>query len=124
MKVCIPSVGNQGLAAAMHDHFGSAPFFTVVDTTTDTVTEVVENTNNHHEHGRCNPVQIIDGHSLDAVICQGMGQGAVLKLNGAGIKVYIGPSAETVEQAVAAFKTGQLLELQPGDGCAGHHHSS
>ena len=32
MKVCFPTQTNEGLAAAVYGHFGSAPFFTLCDT--------------------------------------------------------------------------------------------
>ena len=52
MKLCIPTETNEGKSATVYGHFGSAPYFTIVDTEKDTV-EVIDNANQHHAHGMC-----------------------------------------------------------------------
>jgi hypothetical protein len=32
MKICIPTETNEGKSAAVYGHFGSAPYFTIIDT--------------------------------------------------------------------------------------------
>ena len=44
MKLCIPTETNEGKNAKVYGHFGSAPYFTIVDTEKDTV-EVIDNAN-------------------------------------------------------------------------------
>ena len=58
MKICVPTATDAGLEAPVFGHFGSAPFFTVVDTD-DGKVEVIPNTNSHHAHGTCSPTSLI-----------------------------------------------------------------
>ena len=37
MKICVPTANDQGFAAPAYDHFGSAPFLTLVDLENDVV---------------------------------------------------------------------------------------
>lgn len=77
MRVCIPTVDANGMEAKASGHFGSAPYFTLVDLDTQKV-ESVQNEHAHHEHGSCNPVASLMGKEVDAVVCHGLsgGQGA------------------------------------------------
>ena len=118
MKVCIPTEGQEGLKAKVYGHFGSAPFFTVVDTETLAL-ETISNANEHHEHGACNPVGSISGKGVKAVICGGMGAGAVQKLTRAGIDVFVAESG-TVGAVVAEFKESRLIKISAQGSCGGH----
>lgn len=118
MKVCIPTEDQEGLKAKVYGHFGSAPFFTVVDTETLAL-EIISNAGEHHEHGACNPVGSISGKGVKAVICGGMGAGAVQKLTQAGIDVYISESG-TVKTVVVEFKENNLTKISVQGSCSGH----
>ena len=85
MKICIPVERNDGMKSQVYGHFGSAPFFAVYDMDVKEL-EMIENGNSHHEHGMCNPLGALSGKNIGAVVCGGMGAGAVAKLNAAGIK--------------------------------------
>ena len=50
MRICMPTINDNGLEATLHGHFGSAAYFTIVDTETDEL-RVVANGNQHHAHG-------------------------------------------------------------------------
>ena len=50
MKICIPTTDNNGLESRAHGHFGSAPYFAVVDTETGAV-RVEANAGQRHRHG-------------------------------------------------------------------------
>jgi predicted Fe-Mo cluster-binding NifX family protein len=52
MRLCIPIETNEGKNAKVYGHFGSAPYFTIVDIEKDSV-EVIDNANQHHAHGMC-----------------------------------------------------------------------
>ena len=127
MTLCIPVTTSQGLASEVSAHFGSAPFFLLFDDTLETPT-VVENPNRVHAQGQCNPLAALDGKTVQAVITGGIGRGALLKLQAAGIRVYRG-AAPTAGEAIAQFKAGTLTELPleqtcqgHGPGGCGHHH--
>ena len=55
MKICFPVLVNEGLASDVFGHFGSAPMFVVVNTDTSEVTSI-NNSDQIHEHGSCNPI--------------------------------------------------------------------
>jgi predicted Fe-Mo cluster-binding NifX family protein len=118
MKICIPTLTNTGLDAQVHGHFGSAPYFTLVDTANQAV-ETVSNTNAHHAHGMCHPLGVLEGRHIDAVVCSGMGGRAVQKLNLAGIKAFRA-AAGTVEEIIRQVNQGGLEEITVHNACAQH----
>ncbi len=118
MKLCIPTETNAGKSASVYGHFGSAPFFTIVDTEKDTV-EVIDNTNQHHAHGMCQPMKSLTGKKIDAVVTGGMGARAVQGLNQGGIKAYRAIPG-TVTDIVDQFIKGGLEEITVQNACAQH----
>lgn len=118
MKICIPSETGTGFDSKVYGHFGSAPFFNIVDIETGQI-EIVNNADEHHVHGACNPAASIAGKGVKAVICAGMGAGAVSKLNAAGIKVYFG-NFGSISGCVEAFKHNEIPEMKANDACHGH----
>lgn len=118
MRVCMPTMGDNGIEERVHNHFGSAAFFTVVDTDKEAV-EVVKNGNEHHQHGGCQPLKAIAGLNVDAILTSGMGRRAVHLLNEGGMKVYL-LEGETVKDAVELFKKGKLKEMTADMACGGH----
>lgn len=118
MKLCVPTIGNGGLSEKVNDHFGSAPYFTLIDLDSNEV-EIISNQNEHHTHGSCHPTQALEGKNVEAVVCNGMGRRAIQILNMEGLKVYIA-EGNTVQDVVGAYKNGQLSELTPDQACAGH----
>lgn len=119
MKLCIPTVDNRRLQGRLSAHFGSAPYFTLVDSETGSV-EVVENHHAEHGHGTCEPSAALENRRVDAVICSGLGRRAFARLNSAGIAVYVSDSAE-VSTAVEAFRAGTLRRLTADEACHGGH---
>ena len=120
MNLCIPVEADLGLDSRVCAHFGSAPYFLIVDSATGTYRATV-NGNQHHGHGMCMPLQSLQGERFDAMVVGGIGMGALNKLSAAGIRVYRSQHA-TVGEVVAAFKTGSLELMQPGMACAQHGH--
>lgn len=118
MKICLPTSGNKGLKEMVFNHFGSAKFFTIYDTEKQTL-EVIENANEHHDHGTCHPLGAIEGHNVDAILSGGMGRRAVQMLNEGGIKVYL-MEGNTVSEAIKNFEENKLTELTFDNACSGH----
>ena len=118
MKLCIPTETKEGKEAQVYGHFGSAPYFTIVDTEKDSV-EVINNANEHHAHGMCQPMNALMGKKIDAVVTGGMGAGAVQKLNQGGIKAYRAIPG-TVADIVTEFTKGGLEEITVQNACAHH----
>lgn len=118
MLICIPTETNEGLNAQVYGHFGSAPFFTLVETETQ-VLEIMPNANAHHEHGSCQPLAALAGKKVDAVVTGGMGARALSGLNAAGVRAYLGV-AGTVAELLARFQRQEISELTPLQACTGH----
>jgi predicted Fe-Mo cluster-binding NifX family protein len=118
MKLCIPAISCRGLKSEVSPHFGGAPCFVIVDTESNEVEEV-KNQNEHHAHGMCHPMKSLEGHRLDAVVCSGIGAGALNKLNQAGIRVYRSNGA-TVEDLVANCKNNRMEEISSDGVCKAH----
>lgn len=120
MKLCIPTEDSAGLDARVCEHFGSAPFFTVVDTDTEQV-ELLNNRDLAHQHGNCNPVSSIQSRAIDAVVCGGLGKRALARLQQSDLKVYLSDEV-TVRAVVAAQRGGELREATVEEACGGHAH--
>jgi predicted Fe-Mo cluster-binding NifX family protein len=119
MRICIPTGTADGKSAKVHAHFGGAPYFTIYDTDKGDV-EVVNNDNQHHSHGMCQPMAALSGKNIDAVVCGGMGAGAVMKLNQAGVKAYRAIPG-SVEEIAQQFSKGGLDEITVENACQQHN---
>lgn len=119
MKICIPTESKDEKKANVYGHFGSAPVFTIYDTENDSI-EIIDNSNQHHSHGMCQPMNSLTDKKIDAVVCGGMGARAVQKLNQAGIKTFRALGG-TVEQIIEKYKNGNLDEITVQNSCS--HHS-
>lgn len=120
MKVCFPVQSNKGIDSMVYNHFGSAPFFVIVDLNSNEVIEIINN-DQHHEHGACNPIKALQGQVVDAIVVAGIGAGALIRLNMSGIKVYKA-NALTVQNNIEMIKTQSLSELTIQHCCGGHGH--
>jgi predicted Fe-Mo cluster-binding NifX family protein len=120
MKICFPVQNDNGLDSAVYNHFGSAPVFVVFDTDTNEVASI-DNRDQHHAHGACNPMKALDNQRIDAIVVGGIGAGALSRLNQMGIAVHRS-QADTIRQNVDLFSEKKLpvLTLQ---GCCGGHGS-
>jgi predicted Fe-Mo cluster-binding NifX family protein len=107
----------------VYGHFGSAPFFTVVDSESGEV-EVTHNTNAHHGPGGCHPMRQFGSRTIDAVVCRGMGRRAVASLREAGVQVLVmdRDAEHTVQDVVAAAREERLKPFAEQDACQGHGH--
>ncbi|MCK9572036.1 MAG: NifB/NifX family molybdenum-iron cluster-binding protein [Candidatus Omnitrophica bacterium] len=118
MRLCIPTETNEGKNARVFGHFGSAPYFTIVDIEKDSL-ETIDNANQHHAHGMCQPMHALTGKSIDAVVTGGMGARAVQGLNQSGIKAYRAIPG-TVAEIVSQFTKGGLEEITVQNACVRH----
>ncbi len=118
MRICIPVNDVRGLDGEPYGHFGSAERFMFVDSDTGD-TQVLDNGDQHHALGMCQPLKGIAGKKIDAIIVGGIGARAVERLNEAGIRVYRSTSG-TVRDNIEAMKMGALEELTPDASCGRH----
>jgi predicted Fe-Mo cluster-binding NifX family protein len=118
MKVCIPIQEEKGLESVAYGHFGSAPFFMICDLEKNEI-KIINNGDQHHEHGMCQPLKAIGGEAVDAVLVGGIGAGALMKLNDMGIRVYR-VAGDTVRKNIELLKADKL-ELFSANNTCSHH---
>lgn len=117
MKICIPTMGEDGLENIVGEHFGRVPTYTIVDLDTNEV-KVIPNTS-EHMGGYGYPPEIMAKEGVDIMICRGLGRRAIMMFEELGIEVYIGASG-TVKETVEAFKHGLLQKASRDDACGQH----
>ncbi len=76
MRICVPTATAEGAKAPAYGHFGSAPHFTLVDTVTGSC-EIIGNDGQHHAHGMCHPLAMLEGRRIETVVCAGIGARAL-----------------------------------------------
>jgi predicted Fe-Mo cluster-binding NifX family protein len=118
MKIAFPTRQDKGMESEVHSHFGSAPRFIIVETASG-VHESVVNSDADHEHGGCQPMVALGGRTVDAVVVGGIGAGALLKLQAAGVKTYRAVEG-TVAENLRLIASGTLPLFAPEHTCAGH----
>jgi predicted Fe-Mo cluster-binding NifX family protein len=118
MKICFPVQNDNGIESAVYNHFGSAPVFVVVDTDTSGVASI-NNRDQHHTHGACNPMKALDNQKVDAIVVGGIGAGALTRLNQMGITVHRSQGA-TIRENLSLFQTNSLPVLTVQGCCGGH----
>lgn len=120
MKLCLPVNENRGIDSRICAHFGSAPFFMIVDTDSLDCKTIV-NTNQHHAHGMCQPLTALSGEQFNGIIVSGIGAGALNKLHAQNIKVYKSGGQASIKEIVMAYKNGHLSEMDISSACSHHH---
>jgi len=118
MKICFPVQNDNGIESTVYNHFGSAPVFVVVDTDTNSIASI-NNRDQHHYHGACNPMKALDNQKVDAIVVGGIGRGALTRLNQMGITVHRS-QAETIAANMALFTKQSLPVLTLQSCCGGH----
>ncbi len=119
LKVCIPTLGWNGLDDYVCEHFGRAPTFTIVDLKTNEV-KVVPNTSEHFGGGG-RPPEILTNFGVEVILCSNLGPRAVQMFEQHGIEVYIGATG-TVREAIQAWQAGRLQEATDENVCRMHRH--
>ena len=118
MKIYFPVQNDNGIESAVYNHFGSAPVFVVFDTATNSVASI-NNRDQHHSHGACNPMKALDNQQVDAIVVGGIGAGALTRLNQMGIRVHRS-QAQTIRENLSLFASQSLPELTVQGCCGGH----
>ena len=119
MKICIPTLGNEGLDDSVSEHFGRAPTFTIVDVANNEV-KIVQNTGEHFGGMGIVP-EVVAEAGAEIVLCSGLGPRAISMFEQSGIEVYVGARG-TVRDAIRAFQAGLLREATDANACKMHRH--
>ena len=117
MKICIPTIGENGLDNLVGEHFGRVPTYTIVDLDTNKV-KVIPNTS-EHMGGQGHPPEIMAREGVNVMVCRGLGRRAITMFEEFGIDVYIGATG-TVRDAIDAFRQEKLQKASMDDACGRH----
>jgi predicted Fe-Mo cluster-binding NifX family protein len=120
-RIVIPVEDRNGLESHIAQHFGRAPYFAVVDLDEKCAVSNVETQANTGEHlsGFGHSHENILTLKPNVIVAFGMGPGGLQNFKNAKIKV-LKAEQSTVEEVIAAFRTGALKELTGG--CEHAHH--
>jgi predicted Fe-Mo cluster-binding NifX family protein len=121
-KIVVPTADQSGLDGQLAEHFGRAPYFTVVDLDEkDEVSSVktVPNVGEHFGGGGHMHDHLLD-LKPNAIIAYGMGPRGLTGFQSAGVAV-LKANANTVREVIAAYKDDKLQELTEGCHHAHHH---
>ncbi|WP_321429197.1 NifB/NifX family molybdenum-iron cluster-binding protein [uncultured Methanolobus sp.] len=119
MKLCIPSMGQNGMEDTVGQHFGKVPYYTLYDTETKEAS-VISNTSEHNG-GTGLPPEIMAKENVDIMLCGGLGKKAVDMFEQYGIAVFIGATG-SIQDAVASWEASKLSKATRDNSCAGHGH--
>lgn len=114
MKLCITSQGDD-LSADVDPRFGRARYFIVYDDETEDY-EVVDNEQNMNAAGGAgvqSATNVVD-MGCDWVISGHMGPKALSVLKAGDVKIAVGAEGR-VEEAIQAFRDGELEEVEDAD---------
>ncbi len=118
MEIAFPITQDLGFDSRVHDHFGTADYFLVVETEKDAV-ETRVNQDKGHESGQCRPLDALGDRRVDAVAVGGIGGGALRKLRSGGVKTYRAVEG-TVRENLDLIRAGKLPEFAPEHTCSGN----
>jgi len=117
MKICIPTIGENGLNNAVGEHFGRVPTYTIINLDNNEV-KIIPNIS-HHTNGTLYPPEIMAQEGVNVMVCRGLGRRAITMFDELGIDVYIGASG-TVKNAISDFKQNKLQKASESDACGRH----
>jgi predicted Fe-Mo cluster-binding NifX family protein len=122
-RIVIPTEDQNGLNANLAEHFGRAPYYTVVDFDEKGEVANVKTVQNVSEHAGGTGYahdKIREELKPNAIIVYGMGPRGLNTFQDAGVAV-LKANANTVNEVVAAYKEDKLQELTEGCEHAQHH---
>jgi predicted Fe-Mo cluster-binding NifX family protein len=119
-RIVIPTENKSGLEANLAEHFGRAPYYTIVDLDEKNNNTGVRTEVNKGEHvgGTGHPHEHLLALKPNIFVVKGMGPGCLSSLQDAGI-IVLGATGTTVKEIVECFKEGKLTAL---DGACEHAH--
>jgi predicted Fe-Mo cluster-binding NifX family protein len=121
-RIVIPTEDKSGLEAILAQHFGRAPYYTIVDLDGNNQIVSVRTEVNKGEHvgGTGHPHEHLLALEPNIFIVQGMGPGCLMSLQEAGVSV-LKAAGTTVKEIAGLFKDGKLSMLTSGCEHSAHH---
>jgi predicted Fe-Mo cluster-binding NifX family protein len=121
-RIVIPTEDKSGLDAHLAQHFGKAPYYTIVelDEKNNNVGIQTEVNKGEHVGGTGHPHEHLLALKPNIFVVQGMGPGCLGSLQDAGITV-LKATGNTVKEIIESFKEGKLNILSGACEHARHH---
>lgn len=118
MKIGVSLDENNGLESKVSMHFGQCRYFMIVEIENGKMkkNEIIEN-KLAHGGGGCKSVPFLLSYDIKYLISGGMGQGAKLKLENSGVKVFYFEGM--AKEAIDNFINNNLKTM---DTCKENHH--
>ena len=124
-RVAIPVVGDEGMDSRVNPHFGKSIGFVVVDLNGENLRFL--DAAALRKPSECAPISGLAEKGAKALLCLGMGRGALVRCHEAGLLVFQASGA-TVREALACFAAGISADFPDEsicghggeDGCGGH----
>ncbi|OLS27435.1 MAG: hypothetical protein ThorAB25_20170 [Candidatus Thorarchaeota archaeon AB_25] len=118
-RILIPTHDMEGTEVA--DHFGRAPYFSVIDLDDNgTIIEMKVHPNaGEHSGGRGHAHNNVLKYQPRAVIVQGMGPRGIMSFQSQNVAV-LRANSRSIQEIVQAYRRNELEELT--EGCADAHH--
>ena len=121
-RVVIPTEDNDGLEAHVAQHFGRAPYFTVIDFENGKIAKIETQPNTgEHFGGTGHPHEKLLALKPSIIVAEGMGPGGLQSFRSNKILV-LKANSDHVNEVVDAFQKGKLDELKAGCGHAHYDH--
>jgi predicted Fe-Mo cluster-binding NifX family protein len=121
MRIVVPVSDKEGIDARLSEHFGRAPYYTIIDLDQEGHVigqETIANTSEHFG-GVGHPPDRILQLKPKALITYGMGPRALRIFQSAEVAV-LRTNANTIKEVVKAYNNNELEELTQG--CQHAHH--
>lgn len=120
-RLAIPSNGTGGLEAERSGHFGHCDCFTLINIDDGEITSVEIAENPPHVEGGClQPVQLLAGHGVTALVVAGMGARPLAGFNDVGIDVFFDNVTPNVGDVIGLFVADTLPKMDARNACGGH----
>jgi len=110
MKAAIAAKGKT-LDSHVDDRFGRCPFFVVVDSESMGFEAMTNPGLEEKDAAGIQACQMLINRAVDAVVVKNIGHNALVTLDGAGIRVYVGITG-TVLDAIEKLKKGELTSAE------------
>lgn len=119
-RIAVPSKGKGGLDGRRSGHFGHCDVFTFIDVENGDIKEVSTIKNGEHTRGGCMvPVNLLAGHSVNALIVGGIGMRPLKGFRQVGIDVYHGAESGDIGTVVADLIADRLPMIDDSQVCGG-----
>jgi len=110
-------MNDKGMEAPVGEHFGRVPFYAIIDSESEKVVSIDNNSN--HMGGKLYPPEMLANEGVEVMICKGLGRRAVTMFKDFGIEVFIGASGN-VKNAFKLWKKGVLNTAGLNNACQQH----